>query len=70
MIEPKAGVFVGDLPALVRDKLWEKACQSSKGGACILIHSASSEQGYSCRFWGATQRILEDFEGLTLVRLP
>lgn len=70
MIEPSSGVFVGDTSALVRDKLWQKVCQNAAGGACVLIHSAANEQGYACRFWGATRRLLEDFEGLTLVRLP
>jgi len=55
---------------MVRDKLWEKACQSANGGACMLIHGAANEQGFTVRQWGETSRIIEDFEGLQLVRVP
>jgi CRISPR-associated protein Cas2 len=70
MIEPKAGVFVGKLSAMVRDKLWEKVCEKSKEGAAILMFPASNEQGFAVRNWGNTRRELVDYEGLTLVRIP
>ena len=54
LLEPRAGVFVGRMPAGVRDKLWEKACSEIGGGAGILIHNADNEQGFSVRFWGST----------------
>lgn len=28
MLEPKAGVFVGTMSAMVRDKLWQRVCRS------------------------------------------
>lgn len=70
MLEPKAGIFVGTLSGMVRDKLWEKACHGANGGACTLIHGAANEQGFAVRQWGETTRIVEDFEGLQLVRIP
>ena len=70
MLEPKAGVFIGTVSAMVRDRLWEKACQGADGGACMLIHNAANEQGFAVRFWGETGRVVEDFEGLLLVRVP
>lgn len=70
MLEPKAGVFVGSLSGMVRDRLWEKACQGSQGGACTLVHNASNEQGFAMRFWGRASRLVEDFEGLALIRIP
>ena len=69
-LEPKAGVFVGRVSGMVRDKLWEKACGQAKGGACLMIHSSDNEQGYRIRSWGDTSRSIEDFEGLFLVRVP
>jgi CRISPR-associated protein Cas2 len=57
------------MSALVRDKLWERVCQNAQGGACVMIHNAASEQGFSCRFWGVGSRVVEDFDGLTLVRI-
>lgn len=67
-LEPKAGVFVGRVSALVRDKLWEKACKQAKDGGCLLLHSSDHEQGYRVRSFGQTTRHIEDFDGLVLVR--
>jgi len=50
MIEPKAGVFVGNLSALVRDKLWDKVREKSKRGSCTMIHTHNNEQGYLIRY--------------------
>jgi len=69
-LEPKAGVFVGRVSAMVRERLWEKACDQSKGGGCLMIHSSDNEQGFRFRSWGEMARSVEDFEGLFLVRVP
>lgn len=70
MLEPKAGVFIGTVSAMVRDRLWEKACASMAGGAGMLIYNSDTEQGFAIRFWGATNRLVVDFEGLSLIRIP
>lgn len=70
MLEAKAGVFVGRLTASVRDLLWEKACGGAKGGGCMMVYRAQNEQGFAIRSWGDTSRVVEDFEGLTLMRIP
>ncbi|MGI6357077.1 MAG: type I-E CRISPR-associated endoribonuclease Cas2e [Bacillota bacterium] len=70
LLEPQAGVFVGNVSAAVRELLWETACQQAAAGNCTLIHSAANEQGYSIRTCGDTKRVIEDWEGLFLVRRP
>jgi CRISPR-associated protein Cas2 len=70
MLELRAGVFVGRLSAAVRERLWERACGRMDGGAGILLYGAEGEQGYAVRFWGRTSRLVEDHEGLSLVRTP
>jgi CRISPR-associated protein Cas2 len=70
MIEPKTGVFVGKLSALVRDKLWEKVVKEVGDGGAVLIHRAQSEQGFAVRTFGDTSREIVDYEGLFLARLP
>ena len=55
MIEVRAGVFVGKTSALVREKLWERACKHSKGGGCVLIHNARTEQGSTYGFMALQQ---------------
>ncbi len=69
MIEPRAGVFVGKLSAMVRDRLWEKASKSARDGAGILLHTSSSEQGFNVQTFGDTSRELMNMEGVWLVRL-
>lgn len=68
MIELKAGVFVGSFSALVRDRLWELVCERMKKGAGMMVYRTNSEQGFAFRFWGVTDRLVEDFEGLNLTR--
>jgi CRISPR-associated protein Cas2 len=70
MIEPRAGVFIGVMSALVREKLWEKVRSKSKGGAALMIHSARNEQGFKVQTWGDSSREPVDLEGLTLIRRP
>lgn len=70
MLEPQAGVFVGSLSAVVRDKLWERACSKANGAGCMLIYSTNTEQGFAFRFWGRTNREVADFDGLSLICVP
>jgi CRISPR-associated protein Cas2 len=67
MLELKAGVFVGNVSALVRDLLWQKVAESLNGGGAILIHSSDTEQGFDIRYSGETSRRVRDFEGLLLL---
>ena len=69
-LEPKAGVFVGRVSAMVRDRLWQKACSQAREGGCVMLYTSNTEQGYQIRSWGRTARSIEDFEGLLLVRMP
>jgi CRISPR-associated protein Cas2 len=70
MLELKAGVFIGNVSALVRDMLWKMVCGKLRDGSGMMIHNAANEQGLSIRFSGNTSRLVEDFEGLFLVRHP
>ena len=67
MLEIRSGVFVGTLTSVVRDRLWQKACQGMAGGAGILVYSARNEQGFAVDLWGDPSRSVVDFEGLRLV---
>ena len=70
MIEPRPGVFVGKISALVRDRLWDKARGGAKAGAGMLLYSSPTEQGFLAHSFGDTARELTDWEGLTLVWTP
>lgn len=68
LIEPKAGVFVGKVSALVRDLLWKKLESYIGKGAAVQIWSTNNEQGFAMRMIGERNKILIDCEGLTLVK--
>lgn len=70
LLQPKAGVFVGRVSALVREKLWEKVCEDCSGGACLMIWRTNTAQGFDMKIWGDPQRWPTDWEGLTLVTRP
>src|SRR5437667_7277397 len=62
LLELRAGVFVGNVSAVVREMLWQMVCGKMRGGAGMLIHSAANEQGFAIRFWGISSRRVEDFD--------
>ena len=68
LVEPRPGVFVGHVSAMVRDRLWEKCIKQRNGGGLIQIWSTNTEQRFAMRSWGDTDRELVEFEGLWLVR--
>jgi CRISPR-associated protein Cas2 len=70
LIEPRAGVFVGQISAAVRDRLWWKVCEKSQDGGATMIHSAANEQGFTIKNWGDPSRNIVDFEGLLLIQRP
>ena len=70
MIEPKTGVFVGKMSAIVRDKLWLRVEQKLKGGAAILAYPSNTEQGFIIKSCGDTTRQLVDYDGLMIVKVP
>lgn len=70
LIEPKAGVFVGHVSALVREKLWLKCAQAKGGGGMIQIWSTNTEQRFAMRRLGYTDRHIVDLDGIQLIRIP
>ncbi len=70
LLEPKTGVFIGRVSAMVREKLWEHVSTKLKGGAGMLIYTTDTEQGFAIRMVGDTSRLVEDFDGLSLIRIP
>ena len=71
LLQPRAGVFVGDVSAAVRDRLWQRVCAHRGAGACLMVTGASeNEQGFELRQHGDRSRELVDIEGFALVRLP
>lgn len=68
MIEPRVGVFVGNISAMVRDKLWEHLVKQEPTGGLMMLYSAKTEQGFAIRVSGDTTRRVVDMEGLFLIQ--
>lgn len=69
LIEPKAGVFIGRISALVREKLWERVNRKlGSAGAAVLCWQTNNEQGFDIEMVGDRSRVVVDFDGLKLIR--
>ena len=69
LLELRAGVFAGNISAIVRDKLWETLCTKLKNGNAVLLHSAANEQGFLIRTHGESNYKVRDFDGLQLITI-
>jgi CRISPR-associated protein Cas2 len=68
MLEPRAGVFVGKVSSLVRDRLWAKVQRSAGSDSSgLLLYAADTEQGYRLEAFGSGSRRVRDFDGLLLI---
>jgi len=67
LIELDTGVFVGRISALVRDLLWEKVVATAGSGRCAMAYRIDRELGFAMRLHNYTDRVLQDFDRLTLI---
>lgn len=68
LVEVKAGVFVGDVNAMVRDRLWERCVVRRGAGSVFQAWSTNNEQGFSMRLQGENGRTVVDWEGVQLIQ--
>lgn len=69
MIEVTAGIFVGRLSALVRDKLWTKITERKGDGGAAIVQVKDNEQHFNITMDGFPERSVIDFDGMQLVRV-
>ena len=70
LIEPRAGVFVGHVNAMVRDRLWQKCCNARGMGGVVQVWSTNNEQHFAMRMNGDTSRQIVELEGLQFIQVP
>jgi CRISPR-associated protein Cas2 len=70
LIEPRAGVFVGHVNAMVRDRLWQKCCNARGRGGVVQMWSTNNEQHFAIRMDGDTSRQVVELEGLQFIQVP
>ena len=70
LIEPRTGVFVGHVNAMVRDRLWQKCCNARGMGGVVQMWSTNNEQHFAMRMNGDTSRQIVELEGLQFIQVP
>lgn len=69
MLETKPGVFVGNINALVRTKLWKKIYDYDNSINALMIFNAKNEQGFDMLMNGEPRRGVIDIEGINLIKV-
>lgn len=69
LIETTNGVFIGQLSARVRDKLWAICDEGHNDGVVFQAWSTNNEQGFAMRMTGGNRSVI-DWEGLLFVTEP
>lgn len=67
LLEIRAGVYVGDLSAKVRDMIWENVEEGAEEGNVIMSWSTNTESGFDFLTYGENRRIPVEFDGVKLV---
>lgn len=69
LLEIAPGVFVGNVSARVRDRLWERIVDAVKGGRAIMVYSAQNEQHLAFKVC-QPDWVPVDCDGLELIKRP
>lgn len=67
--EISLGVYVGQVSARVRDRLWQRVCEESKSGRATMVYSARNEQHLNFRVHNTSWEPIE-YDGLKLMMRP
>ena len=67
MVEVRAGVYVGNPSARLRDFIWEQTEQGLESGNAIMAWNTNTESGYDFKTLGENRRMPVDFDGIRLV---
>ena len=67
LVEIRAGVYVGNPSAKLRDFIWEQVGQGLEDGNAAMAWNTNTESGYDFKTLGANRREPVDFDGLRLV---
>lgn len=67
--EISTGVYAGQVPARVRDALWERVCENSRDGRAVMVYNTNNEQRMGFRTHQCEWEPI-DFDGLKLMMHP
>ena len=67
LIEVRAGVYVGDPSARVREMIWQQVGDGLEEGNAVIVWKTNTESGYDFLTLGPNRRNPVEFDGLKLV---
>ncbi len=67
-VEVRAGLYVGNTSARVREDIWTLVCEGLEDGNAVLVYDARNSQGFIVRTAGANRREIVDVDGLWLAQ--
>ncbi len=67
LLEVRAGVYVGDVSAKIREMIWENITTFTENGNVVMIWATNNESGFEFQTYGENRRMPLDFDGLRLV---
>ena len=68
LLEVRAGVYLGNVSAKVREMLWENLEKGIEDGNAVFIWKTNTESGYDFKTLGKNRRMPIDYDGLRFVR--
>ncbi|ASG69961.1 type I-E CRISPR-associated endoribonuclease Cas2 [Salmonella enterica] len=67
LLEIRAGVYVGDVSAKIREMIWQQVSVLADEGNVVMSWATNTESGFEFQTFGVNRRIPVDLDGLRLV---
>lgn len=67
LVEVRAGVFIGDFSARVREMMWSYIEEGVEAGSAVMAWSTNTESGFDFVTFGANRRMPVELDGVKLV---
>ena len=67
LLEIRAGVYVGDVSARIREMIWEQILGLAENGNVVMAWATNTESGFEFQTYGENRRVPVDLHGLRLV---
>ncbi|MFA1283036.1 type I-E CRISPR-associated endoribonuclease Cas2e [Citrobacter telavivensis] len=67
LLEIRAGVYVGDVSARIREMIWEQILGLAEDGNVVMAWATNTESGFEFQTYGENRRVPVDLDGLRLV---
>lgn len=67
LLEIRAGVYVGDLSAKVREMIWGQVRKGIGEGNAVIVWTTNTEAGFDFETLGKNRRIPREMDGVKLI---